>query len=229
MPRKKLQKFKQIELDPLVIEAIVPESKNIKGKWNQTLFKNSQPIVLELACGYGEYTINLAKLFPEKNFIGVDIKGDRIHTGLTQGRLLKLNNFAFLRTRIENLLDFFDKKEVFEIWITFPDPRPKEREARKRLTSHRFLQIYQEILNKNGILNLKTDNLDFFNFSLKSLTSFGCKILDQTTDLYNSELLKYTLNIKTRYEKQFWDKSGGIKYLRAKFNTPTSTIKDTLP
>lgn len=215
MPRKKLQKFKEIALDPLVLEAINPESKKIKGNWNLKLFQNQNPIVLELACGYGEYTISLAEFFKNKNFIGVDIKGDRIHTGLKQGRGLGLTNFAFLRTRIENLLDFFEADEVAEIWITFPDPRPKEREARKRLTSSRFLKIYQEILKPVGTLNLKTDNLELFEFSLKSLQSFGFKILDQTKDLYNSDLLKYTFEIKTRYEKQFWESCGGVKYLRA--------------
>lgn len=217
MSRKKLQKFKEIKIDPLVIEAIDPDSKKVKGCWNKDIFKNQKPIVLELACGYGEYTINLASLFSQKNFIGVDIKGDRIYTGLKQGRDLNLNNFAFLRTRIENLLDFFEKDEVEEIWITFPDPRPKQRESRKRLTSHRFLSIYKEILMPAGILNLKTDNSDFFEFSLQSMTSFGLEILNQTKDLYNSDLLKYTFDIKTRYEKQFWNSCGGIKYLRARF------------
>jgi tRNA (guanine-N7-)-methyltransferase len=217
LSRKKLQKFKEIKIDPLVIEAIDPDSKKVKGCWNKDIFKNQKPIVLELACGYGEYTINLASLFSQKNFIGVDIKGDRIYTGLKQGRDLNLNNFAFLRTRIENLLDFFEKDEVEEIWITFPDPRPKQRESRKRLTSHRFLSIYKEILMPAGILNLKTDNSDFFEFSLQSMTSFGLEILNQTKDLYNSDLLKYTFDIKTRYEKQFWNSCGGIKYLRARF------------
>jgi len=155
-------------------------------------------------------------MFPKKNFLGVDIKGDRIWRGLIDGKEKQLQNFAFLRARIENLTNFIGQNEISEIWITFPDPRPKPRDTKRRLTSHRFLEMYQEVLKPNGVINLKTDNTDFFDFSLDSMQSFGFKILNQTKDLYNSELQKYTFEIKTRYEKQFWESCGGIKFLQVK-------------
>ena len=216
MPRKKLKKFKEIQNDERVVEYNHQNSQFIKGNWQQ-IFKNQNPIVMELGCGYGEYTIAMAEKFKDKNFLGVDVKGDRIWKGLQMGRELKLENFAFLRTKIENLETFIDKNEISEIWITFPDPRPKQRDAKRRLTSPRFLGIYQQILQKNGILNLKTDDLDLFNFSLETFQNLNLEIVCQTTDLYNSDLQKYTFGVMTRYEKQFLNSCGGIKFIKTKF------------
>jgi len=192
----------------------------IKGRWNEVQFKNVNPLVLELGCGKGEYSTGLAKVFPDKNFIGVDIKGGRIWVGADYALSNNLSNVAFVRSRIQNLEDFFTEKEVSEIWITFPDPRPKLSDERRRLTCPRFLKMYQKLIGQNGIVHLKTDDLDLFNYSIGVLEQFGQPILEQTRDLYDSPFAQQHLGIHTYFEKKFLLK--GMKICYAKFMLSTS-------
>ncbi len=228
MARKKLRRFSDIENRNNVVEPSKPIFENIKEKWQTEIFKNDDKLILELGCGGGEYTIGLAKLaFENKqknNFVGVDIKGERLWKGSTLAEKLNLDNVSFLRTKIENLDNFFEENSVEEIWLTFPDPRPKDSEARKRLTHPRFLEIYKNILKTGGVLHLKTDNVDLFKYSLETLENQeGVKILEYTFDLYDSDFLENKpenevkiLNIKTTFEKRFLEKGVKIKYLKVK-------------
>ena len=174
-----------------------------KGHWHKLFFKNNNPIVLELACGRGEYTVWLAQHYPAKNFIGVDIRGDRMGKGLQEADVLWLTNFAFLRTIIHHIDQFFAEDEVEEIWIVHPDPRPKSRDAKRRLTHPRFLSMYEHILKPRWLLRLKTDDIDLFSYSLNMLHQKWWIILSQTHDLYQSDLLQDHYGIQTHYEKKF--------------------------
>jgi tRNA (guanine-N7-)-methyltransferase len=188
---------------------------NCKGKWNSHFFKNNQPIVLELGCGKGEYSNGLARLFPYKNFIGIDVKGDRLASAGLFAQREQITNVVFLRLQIQFILDFFEKDEVDEIWITFPDPRPRDRDEKKRLTNPFFLEKYQHILKSNGKLHLKTDSESLFDYSLETIPNQKFKIIESTIDLYNSELNNDHFGIKTRFEEMFFNKGFSIKYLRA--------------
>jgi tRNA (guanine-N7-)-methyltransferase len=190
----------------------------IKGKWNETYFKNGNPITVELACGRGEYTIGLAKHFPDRNFIGVDLKGDRIWKGSTWAVEQNITNVAFLRTQILYIETFFEVGEVDEIWLTFPDPRPRKRDIKRRLSSPRFMEMYKKILKPGGNFRLKTDNTPFFDYTLEELANRS-DIMDlhHTHDLYESSLRAECFDIKTRYEEMFTAKGERIKYLRFKF------------
>ena len=179
-------------------------------------FKNNNPIVLELACGKGEYTVGLAQAFPDVNFIGVDIKGDRIARGSKAAQTLGLENVAFLRTDINFLTEFFTAGEVNELWITFPDPQPRPKQEKHRLTHSRFLSIYQRLLVAGGTLHLKTDNPELFAYSLEQVKQAQATDLHYTTDLYNSPLNDIHLGIKTKYEQLFFDKGFTINYLQCK-------------
>jgi tRNA (guanine-N7-)-methyltransferase len=213
MGRKKLERILSNQHRQNLFQSTHPNFLNLKGNWQQ-FFGNSNPIVLELGCGKGEYTIGMAQLFPDKNFIGIDIKGDRLAVGSEQAIMLNLNNIAFLRTNILELEQFFATNEVSEIWITFPDPRTRLRDFKRRLTHDRFLTYYKNILKSGSYLYLKTDNLDFFNFSLESLKAFGARAIETTNDLYNSELKDVSLGIKTRFEEIFVNKGFNINFLR---------------
>ncbi len=180
----------------------------IKGRWNQKLFKNRNPLVLELGCGKGEYTVGLANNFPDKNFIGIDIKGARMWRGAKTANEQNLHNVAFLRTRIEFINSFFSEDEVDEIWITFPDPHPGGRNSNKRLTSPWFLNSYRLFLKDKGIIHLKTDNKELHDFTSKVLNFNNLEIILSTNDLY-SEKTDSILSIRTYYEKNFLD--GGLK------------------
>ena len=196
-----------------VIEAGKEIYTNIKGKW-KSFFGNQHELVLEIGCGRGEYTTGLAALYPHKNFIGVDIKGSRIWKGSTVAMQNNMQHVAFLRTMIQNLEDFFEEGELDEIWITFPDPRPKDTEIRLRLTNPRFLNMYKKILKKGGKLNFKTDNADLFQYTVDLLSSeFKIRDLKYTTDVYNSDLLNDELKIQTTYEKKFLGLGVKINYL----------------
>ena len=184
----------------------------IKGRWNHELFKNENPIILELGCGKGEYTVGLAENFPDNNFIGIDIKGARMWRGARTAYEQKLPNVAFLRTRIEFINSFFSEDEVAEIWITFPDPHPGGRNSNKRLTSPWFLNSYRLFLKDMGTIHLKTDNTELFNFTKKVLSFNNIESLLSTDDLY-SEKVTDTLSIRTHYEKIFLDAGLKIKYL----------------
>ena len=211
--RLKLQRFDQNRLAHNVIERGKPAYTAIKGQWNMDQFSRNQPIVVELGCGKGEYTVGMAQVFPDKNFIGVDVKGDRIARGSQQALAGDLINVAFLRTDIQYLEEFFAPGEISEIWITFPDPQPRDKQEKHRLTYAKFLDIYTRLLKPGGLLHLKTDNPPFFAYSLASLPINGFSLLDWTTDLYNSPLNERHLGIRTKYEAMFFGKGFPINYL----------------
>lgn len=187
------------------------------GKWNDFFFKNDQPITVEFACGKGDYTIALARENRNANFIGVDIKGPRIHLGAKTALDEALTNVAFARFKIENCLHFFGKNEVSEIWITFPDPFPKDRHEKHRLTFTAFLEKYREILKPDGIVNFKTDDLDLFRYSKASVEHFGAKIRYYKEDIYSAPLDFPALAIQTFYEKQHLANGRTIHFMQFSF------------
>lgn len=187
----------------------------LRGKWN-TYFNNDNPIVLELGCGKGEYTVGLARLYPEKNFIGIDLKGSRMWTGATEALEEELKNVAFIRTDIELIAEFFAENEVSEIWITFPDPQMKR--PNRRLTSTRFMQEYQKVLKPNSIIHLKTDSNFMYTYTDAMVKENGLKVHVNTTDLYNSGLEDKILQIRTFYEQQWLLRGLATKYI--KFECP---------
>ena len=216
--KRKLERFRIIEERDNVIERTKDIYDSIKGKWRSDYFRNNNPITLELACGRGEYSVNLAKRFPEKNFIGVDIKGERIWKGSTLALENQLNNVAFLRTPILLIENFFEPGEVSEIWITFPDPRPRKRDIKRRLTSPRYMDIYKRLVKQGSYIRLKTDNSQLYSYTLEE-TQIRNDIddLQFTDDLYSSELRTECFDIRTRYEEMFAAKGEKIKYMRFRF------------
>jgi tRNA (guanine-N7-)-methyltransferase len=190
----------------------------LKGKWGKAFFKNDQPIVLELGCGKGEYTIGLAKRYPDKNFIGIDIKGARMWRGLKTAKEEGLKNVAFVRTRINLVEYFFDTNEVSEIWITFPDPHARDRKARKRLTSPQFLNRYKKFLKHNGCIHLKTDNIVFFEYTLDVIKERNLELLLSSYDIYDGSIDNELTQIQTFYEKKWLEHGTKIKYLKFKLN-----------
>ncbi len=216
--KRKLERFRIIEERDNVIERTKDIYDNIKGKWRSDYFRNDNSITLELACGRGEYSVNLAKRFPEKNFIGVDIKGERIWKGSTLALENQLNNVAFLRTPILLIENFFERGEINEIWITFPDPRPRKRDIKRRLTSPRYMDIYKRLVKQGSYIRLKTDNSQLYSYTLEE-TQIRNDIddLQFTDDLYSSELRTECFDIRTRYEEMFAAKGEKIKYMRFRF------------
>lgn len=226
MSRKnKLQKFADLLHLPNVYEnydaknpelvGVNGEPVDLKGHWNENHFKKEQPIVLELACGRGEYALALAKTYPENHFIGVDIKGARIWKGATGALEQSLSNVAFLRIRIEQIELFFAPEEVSEIWITFPDPFLRESKANRRLTSAPFLERYRKILKKGGLVHLKTDETNLFQFTIETLEADPkVNILFQSDDIYAKELPYEALSTQTYYEKMHLKEGKKIKYVR---------------
>jgi tRNA (guanine-N7-)-methyltransferase len=217
MGKNKLAKFAELNTYDHVIQVPfgkLKESKfELKGVWNEKFFGNKNPIVLELGCGKGEYTVGLARLFPEKNFIGVDIKGARLWKGAKDIHLEGLKNAAFLRTNIELLPLFFDVNEISEIWITFPDPQMKK--ARKRLTSTRFLECYNSFLKTGGLIHLKTDSNFLYSYTSALVKENNFEVMVKTEDLYNSKgSADEILGIKTFYEQQWLSRGLKIKYLK---------------
>ena len=190
-----------------------------RGKWKKKVFKNSNPIVLELGCGKGEYTVNLAKLNPNKNYIGIDIKGARFWRGAKTATEEKLENVIFLRTQIE-LLDFiFEKNEIDEIWLTFPDPQIKFQRRKHRLTNTKFLSIYKNILNDSGIIHLKTDSEFLHGYTLGKLEEMSINPIVSNHDIYkNSNAPVEAIQIQTHYEKIYLNEGKKITYLNFKFN-----------
>ena len=190
-----------------------------RGKWKKKVFKNSNPIVLELGCGKGEYTVNLAKLNPNKNYIGIDIKGARFWGGAKTATEEKLENVFFLRTQIE-LLDFiFEKNEIDEIWLTFPDPQIKFQRRKHRLTNTKFLSIYKNILNDSGIIHLKTDSEFLHGYTLGKLEEMSINPIVSNHDIYkNSNAPVEAIQIQTHYEKIYLNEGKKITYLNFKFN-----------
>ena len=220
MGKNKLAKFVEMERFENVIQVpykkLQQENFYLKEKWATQFFENENPIILELGCGKGEYTVELAEKNPNKNFIGVDIKGARMYIGAKQALDKNLKNVAFLRTNIEIINQFFGDDEVAEIWLTFPDPQMKK--TRKRLTSTSFLNLYKQFLKTDGIVHLKTDsNFQFtYTSALVHLNEF--EILAETDNLYESEILNETLQIKTFYEKQWLSRGITIKYIAFKLS-----------
>jgi tRNA (guanine-N7-)-methyltransferase len=218
MSRKKLVRFAQNEANPNVIQAGKPIFERIKGNWNEIQFENPNPIVVELACGRGEFTVGLGREYRDQNFIGVDIKGSRIWKGSSTATSESLSNIAFLRTQIQELDKFFAPGEISELWITFPDPFPRDGDEKRRLTSPKFLNMYRPLLKSNGTVHLKTDNTGLFDYTLDLLqTREDIELLAFTHDFYQSEMKNDHQGIKTRYEKIFSDKGEKIKYLKFKF------------
>ncbi len=217
MSKNKLQKFKEMEAFDRVFQPGFEEVSNsdylLKGKWAEEVFQNSNPITLELGCGKGEYTVNLAMRFPERNFIGVDIKGARIWKGAKTANERNLKNVAFLRTRVEIIPSFFKEEEIEEIWITFPDPQLKKKRNKKRLTGARFLNLYRSILIDKGIVHLKTDSDVLYLYTHNVVKYNNLKTLKLTQDLYHSEFNDDILSIKTFYEQQFLDEGSNITYI----------------
>jgi tRNA (guanine-N7-)-methyltransferase len=216
MGKDKIRRFAEIATFENVLE--LEAGKVLKGIWANNHFKNEKPLVLELACGKGEYAVNLAKLFPEKNFIGLDYKGNRIWRGAKTALEEGIQNVAFLRIQIEHILEYFAPGEVSEIWITFPDPQPQISREKKRLTSNRFLENYKIILQPEGILHLKTDNDGFYEYTAQKIIELGLKLHIDTKDLYSSAFVNDVLSIKTYYEKKYLAHDKNINYLKFSFH-----------
>lgn len=215
MGKDKLRRFAEIATFNNVLQ--LDEGKPFKDNWAQWFFKNTNPVVLELACGKGEYTVNLATMFPDKNFIGIDYKGNRLWRGAKTALDEGVSNVAFLRIQIETLLDYFAPSEVDEIWITFPDPQPQISREKKRLTSLRFLDKYKQLLKPGGFVNLKTDNDGLYAYTVEKAAELGLQVAVSTNDLYNSEHANEVLSIKTYYEKKYLQHNKNINYIKFSF------------
>ncbi len=215
MGKNKLKKFSDMASMEFVLQYPYGELQKgafpYRGRWNDDFFHNPRPIVIELGCGRGEYTVGLARRNPDKNFIGIDIKGARMWTGACQIRDEHLENAAFLRTDIELLQHFFAPGEVAEIWITFPDPQMKK--VRKRLTSTRFIQLYRNILASDGMIHLKTDSPFLYTYTREMTRENSLRVLEDTSDLYSTHAGNEILAIRTYYEQQWLDRGLTIKYL----------------
>jgi len=215
--KDKLKKWAEIKKFDYVIqpvfEDVFKKDHLLKGKWAEKFFKNNYPVVLELGCGKGEYTINLAKKYCNKNFIGIDIKGARIWKGAREVEEMGLKNVCFIRTYIELINAFFSKDEISEIWITFPDPQSKRKREKKRLTNPWFLNLYKNFLIPEGIIHLKTDNFLLFEYTLDIVRQNDLELLHSTTDLYNAEVTDEDLYIKTYYEQKFIEEGKKITCL----------------
>jgi tRNA (guanine-N7-)-methyltransferase len=215
MGKNKLAKFGEMEGFPHVFQypfaRLKDEGFEMMGKWGDCFFGNKNPIVLELGCGKGEYTVGLAKAFPKKNFIGIDIKGARMWDGARESFKAGMANVAFLRTSIELINSFFAPGEVAEIWLTFPDPQMKK--FNKRLTSTRCMRLYRQILAPQGVIHLKTDSRFLYSYTLEMVKTNQLPVLRQIDDLYHSPEAGELLNIRTFYEQQWLSRGLTIKYL----------------
>lgn len=218
MSKNKLAKFEEMKSFEHVFQVPFKNIKendfHLKGKWAKDFFQNKNPVILELGCGKGEYTVELAEKFTDANFIGIDIKGARLWNGAKNALEKELKNVAFLRTNIEIIGQFFGENEIDEIWLTFPDPQMKK--TRKRLTSANFLNKYRNFLKKDGIIHLKTDSNFQYIYTSALVHKNNFEILAETDNLYESDVLNETLQIKTFYEKQWLSRGITIKYLAFK-------------
>lgn len=216
MTRRKSDKYEFSSKAENVIERGNSLYTTIKGHWDSFYFKNSNPLVLELACGKGEYSIGLAQRYPDKNFVGIDIKGDRLARGSKIASDLGLKNVAFLRTSIKYLDEFFGENDVSEIWLIHPDPHIRDRDEKKRLTNLQYLSLFMKYLRADGYFHLKTDSTQLYEFSLETIRlSGGLQIVSHTPDLYRSDLQDFHHNIVTHYEKIFVGKGFTINYIQA--------------
>lgn len=223
MAQKKLQRFADLKTFSNVLE--YPEG--MKGKWKE-FFKNTNRVILELACGRGEYTVGMAQLFPTQNFIGVDVKGNRMYIGAKKCLNDKINNAGFLRTQIEKLSDYFASGEVDEIWITFPDPQLRVSKAKKRLTHPRFLRLYNQILKPGGFIHLKTDSPDLYRFTKRVAELYDLDIVEESDNVYAESTVKEELKIKTHYESLDIAQSKKIYYLKLTLPSTLKNIDDEL-
>lgn len=218
MGKNKLKRFAENETFKILVQPEFDEIFNndhqLKGEWHSNFFGNSRPIVLELGCGRGEYTVALGQKYPEKNFIGIDIKGARLWRGAKTAVEDEMDNVGFIRTRIEFIKSFFAKNEVSEIWVTFPDPQLKKSRLKKRLTCSGFLNAYREFLKPDGIVHLKTDNQNLHFYTKKLLEENGMELLYATNDLYHSDIVDDILSVKTKYEQEYLAKGMPITYLK---------------
>ena len=221
MAQKKLQRFADIKTFKNVLE--YPE--NMQGKWS-SFFENENPIVLELACGRGEYTVGLSTLYPTKNIIGVDVKGNRMYIGAKKCLENNLTNAAFLRTQIELIPNYFAAGEVDEIWITFPDPQLRTSKAKNRLTHPRFLRLYAQLLKQGGCVHLKTDSPKLFLFTKRVIELFDLFLVEINNDIYANKESNPALTIKTHYESLDIAQSKRIHYLQFKLTTPLTNLND---
>jgi tRNA (guanine-N7-)-methyltransferase len=220
--KDKLKRFREIDgyshvLQPPFEEAFRNDYK-LKGRWAADFFHNNNPLVLELGCGRGEYTVALAKKFPERNFIGIDIKGARIWKGARDSLQENLKNTAFLRTRIEIITSFFGTDEVDEIWITFPDPQVKQSRVKKRLTGPWFLNASSPFLKETGIIHLKTDSIELYNYTGQVVAKNKLTLLKSTPDIYNEPDVDEILETRTYYEKMFLKEGKKIAYMAFMLN-----------
>jgi tRNA (guanine-N7-)-methyltransferase len=223
MGQKKLIRFEAIQHFSNVLEY----PQNMRGSWH-TFFNNSNPITLELACGKGEYAVGLARLHPEENFIGIDIKGNRIWRGAKTALDEQLTQVAFIRSSIDKITDYFAPGEISAIWITFPDPQLRGSRAKKRLTHPRFLRLYQQLLKPGGKVHLKTDSPVLYEFTLTVINLFGFSLLYRTDNLYAEEVITPELRIKTHYEGLDIAGSNRIHYLSFFIDQPLPADKDIL-
>lgn len=208
MGQKKLIRFAELNTFPNVLQF----PKDMPGSWS-SFFKNNNPITLELACGKGEYALGLGQLHPGRNFIGIDLKGNRIWVGAKKALQQNLGNVAFLRTQIDQLSEYFADAEVSEIWITFPDPQLRTSKAKKRLTHPKFLRLYQQFLVPGGLIHLKTDSPDLYQFTKLVIELYGCILHNDIDNVYSQEKIVDELKIKTHYESLDIAGSNRIHYL----------------
>ena len=208
MAHKKLIRFAELKTFSNVLE----NPTGMPGKWVD-FFSNNNPIILELACGKGEYAVGLGELYADKNFIGIDLKGNRIWVGAKKALQQGLKNVAFLRTQIDFITTHFAQDEVSEIWITFPDPQLRLSKAKKRLTHPKFLRMYQQLLKPGGLIHLKTDSPDLYSFTKKVIELYNCKTITDIDNVYASEPIPEVLKIKTHYESLDIAGSNRIHYL----------------
>jgi len=223
MGQKKLIRFEAIRHFANVLEY----PQDMKGAWG-IFFKNDHPITLELACGKGEYAVGLGRLYSLRNFIGIDIKGNRIWRGAKTALDEGMKNVAFVRSHIDKITDYFMPGEVAEIWITFPDPQLRGSRAKKRLTHPKFLRLYQQVLKQGGSIHLKTDSPDLYQFTLDVIRLFGLEIVEQTDNVYLQENIKPELLIKTHYEGLDIAQSNRIHYIQFRIDKALPQEKDEI-
>jgi tRNA (guanine-N7-)-methyltransferase len=219
MGQKKLQRFAEIRTFKNVLEYPL----HMQGKWS-SFFNNNHPVTLELACGKGEYAVGLGRIHPEKNFIGVDLKGNRIWVGAKKALEENLTNVAFVRSQIDKIDQYFEKNEIAEIWITFPDPQLRTSRAKKRLTHPHFLRIYQKFLNNNGVIHLKTDSPDLYHFTKLVINFHDLELVEDNANVFGSNEIAEELKIQTYYESLDIAKSKKIHYLQ--FRLPEQPLKE---
>lgn len=223
MGQKKRIRFEAIKHFPNVLEYPL----DMQGKWN-SFFKNEAPVTLELACGKGEYAVGLGRLHADRNFIGIDIKGNRIWRGAKTALDEGLANVAFIRSHIDKVTDYFSPGEVSEIWITFPDPQLRGSRSKKRLTHPGFLRLYQKILQEGGLVHVKTDSPDLYQFTLAVINLFDLELLEHTDQVYEQEIVRPDLLIKTHYESLDIAQSNRVHYICFRLNKELPLKKDDL-